>query len=414
MCIRDRLAALYLFVKNISNKKAAFLTLFLIGCDPWIIFTNQAIYLENSLTLFILFSIWAYWRAMQIPAEETRRSLQWYTLAGLLAGWAIIYKQIGGYIILVFLLNLLIQRKHWRGHVVLGAAMAGVVLCYVFCMHIVFGQEYDAAMLDQFHRTIGAKAAPGLNDSVMLALQTAWNQYWMFLVTIVAFFGGAVLAFIHYAREALLHKSRPYHSVIISWALGGIIFTLAISLKSPHYLLLWLIPLYIFLAHEIIQLWKLHPYIQWKLQIGKIVLSLLLLVGAGIGDIWGFQARFTHITSDTLLQTDAYINATLSPNAIVVTQNYIGVDIVPQFLDITLVNTPQLISQKQVTYMALYRSTTQPIAPSLGPVNQYCLPVKTFTGFKDSVEVCKINPITLAVVLSAGTHAVPTNINGNK
>ncbi|BCL81693.1 hypothetical protein ccbrp13_41580 [Ktedonobacteria bacterium brp13] len=162
--------------------------------------------------------------------------------------------------------------------------------------------------------------------------------------------------------------------MIISWALGGIIFALAISLKSPHYLILWLIPLYIFLAHEIIQLWRLQPYTQWKLQIGKIVLSLLLLVSAGIGDIWGFQARFTHITGDTLLQTDAYINVTLPPNAVAATQNYIGVDIVPHFLDITLVNTPQLILQKQVTYMALYRSTTQPIAPSLGPVNQYACP----------------------------------------
>ncbi len=401
------LISLYIFVKNISNKKTAFLTLILVGYDPWIIFTNQAIYLENSLMLFSLFAIWTYWQATRIPAKETLLSLRWYALTGLFAGWVIIYKQIGGYIVLVFLLNLLIQRKHWLGHVVLGAVMGGVVLCYVLSMHSIFGQAYDAATLDQFHRTIGAKAAPGLNDSVTLALQTAWNQYWMFLVTIVALLGGSVLAFIRYTREVFHLTSLPYHSVIISWALGGIIFALAISLKSPHYLILWLVPLYIFLAHEIIQLWRIHPYMQWKLQIGRVALSLLLLLSVGIGYIWGFQERFTYVPGDTLLQTDTYINETLPPNAIVATQNYIGVDIVSPFLDITLVNTPQLILRDQVTYMALYWSSTQPVAHSLGPVNQYCLPMKTFAGFKDSVEVCKIDLIALSVVVSSETHTVP-------
>lgn len=401
------LVSLYLFVKNITNKKTAFLTLLLVGCDPWIIFTNQAIYLENSLILFALFAIWAYWHATQMPAKETRLTLRWYALTGLLAGWVIIYKQIGGFIVLVFLLNLLIQRKHWQGHMVLGAVMGAVVLCYVFSMHGLFGQAYDAATLDQFHRTIGAKAAPGLNDSVTLALRTAWNQYWMFLVTIVALLGGSVLAVTRYAREVRHRGSLPYHSVIISWALGGIIFALAISLKSPHYLILWLIPLYIFLAHEIILLWKIYPSRQWQLQIGRVALSLLLLLSVGIGDLWGFQERFTHVPGDTLLQADAYINVTLPPNAIIATQNYIGVDITPPFLDITLVNTPQLILRDQVTYMALYWSSTQPVAPGLGPVNQYCLPMKTFTGFKDSVEVCKIDLIMLSVVVSSETHTVP-------
>ena len=405
------LLSLYLFVKDISNKKVAFLTLFLVGYDPWIIFTNQAIYLENSLTLFSLFAIWTYWRATCIPAAERLLSLRWYALTGLLAGWVIIYKQIGGYIVLVFLLNLLIQRKQWLGHIVLGATIGGVVLCYVLSMHSIFGQLYDAATLDQLHRTIGTKAAPGLNDSVTLALQTAWNQYWMFLVTIVALIGGSVLVFIRYVREVLQRGSLPYHSALISWALGGIIFALAISLKSPHYLILWLIPLYIFLAHEIAQCWRIRPNIQWKLQIARLILSLLLLLSASIGDIWGFQARFTHVPGDTLLQTDAYINNTLPSTALVDTQNYVGVDIVPPFLDITLVNTPQLILRDQVTYMALYWSSTQPVSPTLGPVSRYCLPLHKFTGFKDFVEVCKIDPIALATVASLETHTLPKTKN---
>jgi hypothetical protein len=179
-------------------------------------------------------------------------------------------------------------------------------------------------------------------------------------------------------------------------------------LKSPHYLILWLIPIYILLTHEIVQQWKLRPRLSWQLQSGKIALSLLLLTSAGIGDIWGFEARFTHIPGDALMQADAYINETLPPDAIVLTQNYIGVDITPSFLDITLINTPQLILQKSVTYIALYWSKTEPIPATLGPVNQYCMPMQTFTGFKDFVEVCKINPIALAIIANAPTHPTPT------
>jgi hypothetical protein len=311
----------------------------------------------------------------------------------------IIYKQIGGFIVLVVLLNLLLQRKHWLGHAVLCGLVLLVVAGYALVMHLAFGTLFDTAMLEQLHRTLGQKAAPGLNDSVLTALQAIWSRYWIFLVTIVVLLGGSAITLIRYL-QGMFRRRNVSQPVIVSWALGGVLFALGISLKSPHYMILWIVPLYLVLAQEIYEAlqhrrprFRLHGFSRRAQALALLVCVLFL-----VGDVWGFQARFLHTHGDSLQQADSYINETLPPTAVVLTQNYIGVDIVTEFLDITLVTTPRQILQKGVTFIALYWSDTQPLSPSLGPVNRYCLPMKQFTGFKDHVEVCKIDPIALAVV----------------
>ena len=393
------LLLLYGFTKQVLGRKVVLIALVLVSSDVWIIFTNQAIYLENSLMLLIILAIWVYWRATNTLPVSRSRYLAWYGLAGLLVGCVIIYKQIGGFIVLVILLNLLLQRKHWLGHAVLCGVMLLVVAGYGLAMHLAFGMLYDTALLDQLYRTLGEKAAPGLNDGLLVAFQAIWNRYWIFLVTIVVLLGGSAITLLRYFQE-LFRQRNVSQPVIISWALGGVLFALGISLKSPHYMILWIVPLYLVLAQEVYEALRnrrsrirLHGFSHRARTLGLLLCVLFL-----VGDTWGFQARFLNAHGDSLQQADSYINETLPPTAIVLTQNYIGVDLVPQFLDITLITTPQQILQKGVTFMALYWSDTEPISPSLGPVNRYCLPMKEFTGFKDHVEVCKIDPIALAAV----------------
>jgi 4-amino-4-deoxy-L-arabinose transferase-like glycosyltransferase len=395
------LLLLYIMTKQIMGRKVAFVSLLLIGCDPWIVFTNQAIYLENSLMIIIILTFWAYWRATRTAPSSYVRYLGWYACAGLLAGCAIIYKQIGGIVIPAIGLSLLLQRKHWYGHLILFICALLVVESYVLSMHHTFGALYDSATLDQLWRTLGQKKAPGLNDSVITALEAIWSLYWMFFITILVLVVGAALSLMRYVQH-LLQRNMIHQPVILSWAAGGVVFALGISLKSPHYMILWIVPLYLIVAQEIVEVfWKkklpFHLHVKGFLPYAP-AFGLLLCVLILIGDAWGVQARFSHIPGDALRQSEAYMNETLPPDAIVLTQNYIGVDLTPQFLDITLVTTPQLILQKKVTYMALYWSQTQPISPGLGPVNRYCMPMKTFNGFKDHVEVCKINLVALAAV----------------
>jgi hypothetical protein len=83
----------------------------------------------------------------------------------------------------------------------------------------------------------------------------------------------------------------------------------------------------------------------------------------------------------------------------VLAKNYIGVDLVPPFLDINLIQTPQEIYNRRVSYMVLYWSTSAPLPSSLGPVSRYCVPMKEFNGFKDHIQVCKIDPAVLATLV---------------
>ncbi len=274
-----------------------------------------------------------------------------------------------------------------------------VVASYAIGMHLAFGTLFDSATLDQVHRTLGQKAAPGLNDSVLVALQATWSLYWMFFVTIVVLMAGAVLTLIWYV-QLLFRRRKMSNTVLVSWALGGGLFALGISLKSPHYMILWIVPLYLMLVLAGEDMFR-HRQYRGRLADffrRKQVLGLLLCLLLLAGDSFGVRARFSTGAADALRQADAYINATIPSTAVVLTQNYIGVDLNPQFLDITLIATPQQILQHGVTYMALYWSTTQPISPTLGPVGRYCLLMKEFSGFKDHVEVCKIDLVALAAV----------------
>jgi 4-amino-4-deoxy-L-arabinose transferase-like glycosyltransferase len=397
------LLLLYMCTKQMMGRKVALVALLLVGGDPWIIFTNQAIYLENSLMVLVILAIWVYWRATLTAPSSRIRYLGWYALAGLLVGSVVIYKQVGGFIILSVFLSLLLQRKHWLGHTILFTMALLVVVSYGLAMHHAFGALYDAATWDQLLRTLGRKKAPGLNDSIIAVLAAIWSLYWMFFITVLALFCGSGLTLIRYV-QLLLRRRNVIHPVVLGWALGGLVFAMGISLKDPHYMILWIVPLYLVLSQEIVGIFwhKKIPFRSGRRGLSAYAptLGLLLCIFILMGDAFGFQARFTNIPGDALQHADEYMNQTLPPSALVLTQNYIGVDLIPQFLDITQITTPKQILQKGITYMALYWSQTQPISPSLGPVDRYCLSLETFNGFKDHVEVCQIDRVALAGVVN--------------
>src|SRR5207302_5505197 len=104
-----------------------------------------------------------------------------------------------------------------------------------------------------------------------------------------------------------------------SWATGGILFALGISLKSPHYIILWIVPLYLVLAWEIDEVFQNRrlPTRLSGVSYRKQVLGLLLCVILLAGDIFAFRARFLYVPGDSLQEVDAYINKTLPPTAVV-------------------------------------------------------------------------------------------------
>jgi 4-amino-4-deoxy-L-arabinose transferase-like glycosyltransferase len=392
------LLLLYLFMRQVFDKKRALLVLALVGGDLWTIFTNQAIYLENSQMLLVILAIWAYWRASTSSPSSPARYLGWYTLAGLFIGCAIIYKQIGGFLAVVVALQFLLQRKHWVGYIMLVGMVILIMLSYVLLMHLTFGALFDSATLDQIHRTTGTKAAAGLNTNAQTAIDVIGDRYWVFMITVVVLLGGGILSLIRYL-QVLLRRRDSAQPVMICWALGGVLFAFGISLKSPHYMILWIVPIYVLLAQEMAEL-----FWDWRSQVRKVritqrlmiqVLGLLVCVLFLIANAFGYQGRFGNLPGDPLLEAASYVNHNVPPTDVVLAKNYIGVDLVPPFLDINLISTPQEIYRRRVSYMVLYWSTSAPLPESLGPVSRFCVPMKEFDGFKDHIQVCKVDPAAL-------------------
>ncbi len=392
LCSAVMLGLLYGFVRAHISKGVALLALIFVGSDAWISFTNQAIYLENSQMIFIILAVWAYWSASKANSLDNRQYALRYLLAGLLIGWVLVFKQIGGSILIGVLANMVMQRKHWLGHVILLIVVLEVVAVYALSMHAAFGSLFDSATLTQIRRTLWERQSAGLTYSPSTALKAIASRYFIFPVTILTLVGGSLLAVVRFIQH-LLGKRKEEYPIVLGWALGGVVFALSISLKSPHYMILWLVPLYIFLSKELYRIFTARPKIKRRYMRG------ILLAGLLVVNLWSFQARFLNLPGDALAQVDAYINSHIPSDAVVLTEDYIGVDISPQYMNINLEDTPAKVFKSGATYAALYWSTTEPLPTSLGNINRYCIPSKIFSGFKDTTEVCKIDRSVLAAML---------------
>ncbi|HLV97566.1 MAG TPA: glycosyltransferase family 39 protein [Ktedonobacterales bacterium] len=383
------LVLLYSFVRVALGKSVALLTLLLVGSDVWVIFTNQAVYIENSQMILILLAMWAYWAATRVEATNNRRYVLSYLVAGLLVGAVIAYKQIGVFLAIAILINLCLQRKHWLAHLYLFLVAGTVVVGYLVYMHAAFGGLFDTETFTQLRRTLGARSSPGLNYGPLTALGAVASTYWVFVTTILALVGGSILVIMRTVQK-VMGKRQEADTLFLSWALGGVAFALGIALKSPHYLILWLIPLYIVISAELVRVYKHLPVRRQKVAMPVFLVCVLLI------NLWSFQARFLDLPGDTLAQADTYINATLPATAIVATENYIGVDITRAYVNIAVLTTPKKLFYSGATYAAFYWSETEPLPAAFGNINQFCIPLKTFNGFKDHVEVCQIDRGKLA------------------
>ena len=91
--------------------------------------------------------------------------------------------------------------------------------------------------------------------------------------------GGSVLV-VFRAFQHLTGKRKQADTLFLSWALGGVLFALGIALKSPHYLILWLVPLYIVISGELVRGYKSLPALRQKRVLPAFII-LLLVVNIG-------------------------------------------------------------------------------------------------------------------------------------
>ncbi|HEV3312954.1 MAG TPA: glycosyltransferase family 39 protein [Chloroflexota bacterium] len=383
------LCLVYIVARKISGARVALLALFLIALDPWLILINQAVYIENSQMVLTLLAIWAYWGATRQDANANKGAyILRYALAGFAVGVVVIYKHIGAYLLLAVFVNLLLTRgRHRLGHVYLLATAAVVLAIYSGAMHTIFGSLFDQETIAQVRRTLGLSSAPGLNYGPVTAATAIVQTYWIFPITILTLLAGALAAGVCVVRQAM--GKRQGETLILSWAVAAVISGAGIALKSPHYFILWLIPLYLLLSEQTpavivsvtSRLRKERRYVAWET---GAALALVLVL-----NLWSFHARFMSGASDSLESAVAYVNTHVPSNAIVAVDASAGPDLTRPYRSFPA-DTRKELYRRRAQYLFLYWSLTNPIPVTLGDISTYCIQSHRFDGFNDHVQVCRL------------------------
>lgn len=359
-----------------THLSSALVALVFLATDAWVVTVGRMNYLENLQILLIIPAIWWYWKA-----SKTGESSH-YLLAGVLIGLTIVYKHIGIYLILAVFANWFLVRRNHMQHLYLLISTSVVIGIYELAMYQTFGDLFFAQQFVQFKRATGGLSARGMNFSPIEALEVIGERYWIYLTTIAALSIGWPLSIWRYL-SSLIKKTNPVDTVLLSWTVGGLIFAVASRLKSPHYLILWLLPLYLYLAVELVR---------WAKGKRAIYIPVLCLIFVG-ANLFTWNLRFVHHYDDPLRLSATYINNYLPENAVVVTEPYLGQMIKQPYVDIENANTTE--RWESATYLALYSSSTASIE-SLPPMAQiasrHCQHLISFKGFKDTVQVCRLDP----------------------
>jgi len=360
------------------GKGTALLALLFITFDAWIIITNRMNYIENMQLVLILIGIWLFGRALRFSSSGPLP----YVYAGIAIALAIIFKHIGVFLIIAIVANWLISRKNTRGHIITLLTIAVSVAVYVGIMFLIYGPNYITQQVWQFNRLLGVTGSRGMNFSVGTMIKVILDRYWIFVTTVLAIVVGWPLVIWDYLKSLVKNNVNEEDGLIISWALAGCVFAVCSQLKGPHYLILWLVPTYIFMAGKIVN-WFKGRSLPWISVIAVTFVVINLLT-------WNYRVQVQQ--GDTLRESANYISTNLPQDSVVVTEQFLGTLIDQQYLRIDQATTEKLM---KADYLAIYASSTQTI-DDLPAIIQgwfyYCRPVlAVFKGFKDDVVICKIN-----------------------
>jgi hypothetical protein len=381
------LIVLYFVGRKLIGQLSTILVVFLLALDPWIIFTNRSVFIENSQMIIILLAMLALWYADRVDPQQTTRYVMRYVLAGALVGAVATYKQIGGYLFFALVINaILLTPKRWRGYVIAIVSGAAVFALYLVTMHLIYGHLFDSATITQIKRTFGARQSAGLNYGPATVVAAIVRTYFIYVTTIVSLILGAIAAASCIHRR--LQGRRNQDPLVLSWAIAGILCGVGMALKSPHYFILWLFPLYFLVAQEAPNgIRWLRAQLNWSAQtMTRVLVGVLLL--SFVLDLWTIRERFYTSSNDSLARAVTYINRHVPKQAIVATPYYIGALIRPQY--VLPPTTRRALYNSGATYLAVYWSLTNPIPPALGRLRAYCVNPHIINGFNDHTEVCRL------------------------
>ena len=346
--------------------------------DGWLLYVERSSYMENALILIIVAGMYLYQRAMERP------SWQRFAAAGLVLGFAAVFKQTGAYVIAVVLICWLLRRRDHKGHLVLLGTAALVIAGYVGVM----AWRYDVPGHDwyidqttvQVRRVLGLQRSGGTLTSPLALLHLLLAQYKVFVpsfVAAVAFTVIAVRRLPSYYRARQQRLAR-HNVLLLSWTLAGIgIFGLS-SLKFPQYFTLVLLPLYC-LGWTELACWNRR--VGWKISVAATavacgIVSLLLSMQA--------------LRGNPIAEAQEYAAAHIPADRVVVTEENIG-DLIDQpWCTVEQAGACARTASYAITWQTYLQSSFRDGDAAFRQLMWGAVPVRSFTGAAGTVTVWKL------------------------
>jgi 4-amino-4-deoxy-L-arabinose transferase-like glycosyltransferase len=380
------LMMLYLFSRSMFGRRTAFAATAFIALDTWMVYTNRVSWIENTLMVFIVGAMWLYWRATKHPTNLN------FVIAGLGIGITVIFKHNGAYLFIAVALYWLIQRRWTKQHLWLIASATGVIGIYLLGMTLLYQHNGNNAfwsdMAHQWGRTIGTVSTAQIGTGSIggiSGLSPLLGQYKVFVGTLLVGVIAGVLWLIRLIQCLRQRSWQPVraNSFTFVWMTAGIIGLCAIRLKYPHYFVILLVPMYLFLAGE---------FKNWFGKDSKrSIKSVAIYTGCGAIAVLGVLGFFWRIVdqSDNALQAVAqYAQANIPASDVVLTEQPIGNLIHQPFCDIRWRAGP---CGKVAKYIISYTSSdySGPNDPLLKQMIAASTRLTTITGFKEKIIIYK-------------------------
>jgi hypothetical protein len=204
------------------------------------------------------------------------------------------------------------------------------------------------------------------------------DTYWIYFTTIITILGGSALLIWELVRMRRT-RERAQYPLLLSWSVASLFFLGAIALRAPHYLPIVLFPLYVYHASY------LAPFLARG---GRYALVLFLTIIVILnGMTW--YLRFVRYDDNALLATKHFFATEVSPDAVVLTEETIGVSIEQPYYTFDNIRETSGLTRTRPDYIVAYDSATQklPESGSLQTLLAQGSIIAEFSGFKERISI---------------------------
>jgi hypothetical protein len=286
---------------------------------------------------------------------------------------------------LVLPIHWILIRKDTKEHFAAIVTALFFFIFYLIGMTYFWGDQFIDQLLIQLNRAVGIYSSRGVINGIDL-FNASVGTYSIFIGTIVVSIGCLIYIstqVFQAIKERSLDQFRTGTSFYFSWAVAAILFFGLINLKFPQYFILTLLPVYCYVGAELIQRIRNDYPEKYSWLIGLILFLVLINFGS-------YSLRFVVQEDQAINDAVSYAELNIAENAIVATEEPIGVLIPQQYLRID--DWQLWIERLPPAYIITYTTQTQqlPESEQLGQLIRSSNELVRYSGFKEEIIIYEV------------------------